>query len=336
MVFNNNFGASNKTVDLFELMQFLGIAKSFPEVMELVGEFLGCPRTGYHIKGTTYDNLNSQVRDAQQKIMDEARKATKLAEEKAKQEEEERYRNEGIAIQKQLEKCIPLSFEDRRCKPVWDYFENRGLGMLKYAPADTFKDLFYVSHVPYYDDEKIQGHYDALISIIRSNSKVWSLHRIFLSNGAKAPVKNAKKVMCPNSSGANTSKFIRLGKVPWHGVIGLAEGIETALVCYCGLRIPTWSSISAAFLEEFTPPNNVKAVIIFADKDRSKVGMRSARILKARLVSLGIKAFVCQPKSEIPEGAKGIDWFDELKTKGVFAFPDPVKMMDFIQDQLET
>ena len=84
MVFNNNFGASNKTVDLFELMQLLGIAKSFPEVLELVGEFLGCPRTGYHIKGTSYDNLNSQVRDAQQKIIDEARKATKLAEEKAK------------------------------------------------------------------------------------------------------------------------------------------------------------------------------------------------------------------------------------------------------------
>lgn len=336
MIFNNNFGETNKTLDLFELMRLLGVAKSFPEVLELVGDFLGCPRTGYHIKGTKFDNLSNQEKTAQQKLIEEARKAALIAEEKAKKEEQERYKKGGLAIQKQLKNCIPLSVEDSRCKPVWDYFENRGLGMLKYAPADTFRDMFYGPHVPYYEDGKIQGYYDTLVSIIRSNSKVWSLHRIFLLHGAKAPVSNAKKVMIPNSSGANTSKFIRLGNVPEHGIIGIAEGIETALACFCGIRIPTWSAISAAFLEEFTPPKNVKAVIIFGDKDKSEVGLHSAMVLKERLLALGIKAFICLPKSDIPNGSKGIDWLDELQQKGVFAFPDPVKVMEFIQEQLSS
>ena len=335
MIFNNNWGATNKTLDLFELMQLTGAAKDFPDVLEQVGEFLGCPRTGYHIKGTKFDNLSDSQKTQQQKVIEAARQAAKIAEEQAKKEEQERYRKGGIAIHKQLETCIPLSFKDARCKPVWDYFEKRGLGMLKYAPQDTFKDLYYAPHVPYYDEGKVQGYYDTLCSVIRSNGKLWSLHRIFLLNGNKAPVSNAKKMMIPLSDYSDTnSLFIRMGKVPEHGIIGIAEGIETALACYCGIRIPTWSAISAPFLEQFRPPKNVKAVIIFADKDASGTGQSSAKILKERLLSMGIKAFICLPKSEIPVNSKGIDWLDELQQKGVFGFPDPVKVLDFIQDQL--
>ncbi|MBE6423121.1 toprim domain-containing protein [Succinivibrio dextrinosolvens] len=334
MIFNNNWGSSNKTIDLFELMQLTGVAKDFPDVLEQVGEFLGCPRTGYHIKGTGYDNLTSAQKSEQRKAIEEARKAAKLLQEQSLKEEQERYRRGEIAINKQLETCIPLSVEDIRCKPVWDYFENRGLGMLKYAPKETFKDLFYAPLVPYYDDDKVQGYYDTLCSVIRRNGKLWSLHRIFLQNGNKAPVEKAKKVMSPVCNGSDSSLFIRLGNVPTHGIIGIAEGIETALACYCGIRIPTWSAISATFLETFTPPKNVRAVIIFADKDKSGAGQSSAKKLKERLLSMGIKAFICLPKSEIPVKAKGVDWLDELQKKGVFGFPDPVKVLDFIQEQL--
>ncbi len=334
MIFNNNWGGSSKTLDIFELMQLVGVAKSFPECLEMVGEFLGCPRTGYHIKGTAFDKMDSQKKTEQQKIIEAAREAAKRAEAEALKAEQERYESGRKAISKQLENCIPLSFSDARCKPVWDYFENRGLGMLKYAPAEIFKDLYYGPHVPYYDEGRIVGYYDTLVSKIHSNADLWSLHRIFLQAGTKAPVSDAKKVMLPMRSCTDTSVFIRLGDVPEHGVIGIAEGIETALACYCGLRIPTWSAISATFLEQFTPPKNVKAVIIFGDKDKSNVGEVSAKKLQERLKAQGIKAFVCLPKSDIPEGSKGIDWLDELQKKGVFGFPDPVKVLDFIQEQL--
>ena len=208
MIFNNNWGCTNKTVDLFELMQLTGAAKDFPDCLEQVGEFLGCPRTGYHIKGTGYDRLSTSQKSEQQKIIEAARQQAKMLEEKALKEEQERYRKGEIAIRKQLESCIPLSVKDTRCKPVWDYFENRGLGMLKYAPEDTFKDLYYAPHVAYYEDGKIQGYYDTLCSIIRSNGKLWSLHRIFLLNGNKAPVSNAKKMMTPLSDGSEKSLFI--------------------------------------------------------------------------------------------------------------------------------
>ena len=87
--------------------------------------------------------------------------------------------------------------------------------------------------------------------------------------------------------------------------------------------------------KKFIKKNEVgKNIEFFADKDVSGTGQTSAKILKERLFSMGIKAFICLPKSEIPVNSKGIDWLDELQLKGVFGFPDPVKVLDFIQEQL--
>lgn len=332
MIFNQAFGETNKVMDVWELMDTLGISKNFNDALEQVGTFLGCERTGFHIKGTSYQPIDKK---RQEEALAAAKQAAAKVEAEAKKAEEERYLKGEAAISKQLAMTIPLSVKDPRCKTVFDYFENRGLGMLKYAPESLFKDLRYSPRTPYFENGKVTGYYDALVSIVHSNNKVWTLHRIFLLNGQKAPVSSAKKVMTPKFDGKDTSRFIRLGDVPEHGIIGIAEGIETALSCFCGTRLPVWSAISATFLEEFTPPKNVKAVIIFADKDKSEVGQKSAEILRKRLLEKGIKAWVCLPKSEIPQGSHGIDWNDELKQKGVFGFPDPIKLFEFITDKLQ-
>ena len=332
MIFNNNWGENAKVVDFFELMMLTGVATDFSDALEKVGSFLNCPRTGYHIKGTKYERQTSEAVKQQQKLIAEAKLAAAKAEAEAKKAEEVRYQKGAIAVQKQLEECIPLTANDPRCKPVWDYLVSRGLGALKYAPDEVLKQLFCARNVGYFEEGKLVGNYDCLISKVNANNKLWSLHRIFIKDGKKAPVSNAKKMQTPAFDGTDYSKFIKLGDVPEHGVIGIAEGIETALACYCGTRIPTWSAISATFLEEFYPPKNVKAVIIFADNDLSGVGQKSAKILKEKLNSKGIKAYISLPKSDIPEGSKGIDWLDELNTKGVFAFPDPVQCLNYIRN----
>lgn len=65
-------------------------------------------------------------------------------------------------------------------------------------------------------------------------------------------------------------------------------------------------------MEEFIPPNGIKKVEIYADKDRSETGIVAAKKLASRLRDKGIEAVIKLPKASIPEGKKGIDWLDVL------------------------
>lgn len=68
-------------------------------------------------------------------------------------------------------------------------------------------------------------------------------------------------------------------------------------------------------------PASVEVVFIFADKDRSLVGTRSARALRDRLAQKGVRACIESIEEDIPEDSKGIDWNDILRKDGIQAFP---------------
>lgn len=331
MVCNNNFGLCGKPFNLFNLMLFTGRASSFNDVLELVGNYLGCERTGMFLKGTRPDE-RKPLSLTQQQVLRQLQEQAAKAEAAAKAQHLQELAKNKAAIERQLKNCVSLF--SGQADEVWRYLENRGLGMLKNAPKSLFKDLSYCPRYPYYEDGKLVGYFGALVSKVRNGKgELWSLHRTFLMGGKKAPVSCAKKLMSPAFDADGASRFIKLGEVPEHGVIGIAEGIETALSAYVGMRVPVWSAVSASLLEEFLPPAGVKAVLIFADLDANGVGQQAARKLQAKLrANNGIKSFVVVPKSPIPEGSKGIDWNDELRTKGVFAFPEPFSTMQFIQE----
>jgi putative DNA primase/helicase len=104
-------------------------------------------------------------------------------------------------------------------------------------------------------------------------------------------------------------------------VLGVAEGIETALAAHAISRMPVWSCVSAPLLELVDIPEYVKFVVIWADLDVSNRGLIAAEKLADRLEAMGKKVEICLPYGPIPEGVKGVDWLDVLLAQGVNGFP---------------
>ena len=61
---------------------------------------------------------------------------------------------------------------------------------------------------------------------------------------------------------------------PVDGVLGIAEGIETALAAHCLTGLPVWATCTADALARVVIPQAVQKVVIFADNDHSGTGKR--------------------------------------------------------------
>src|SRR5690606_35991731 len=59
-------------------------------------------------------------------------------------------------------------------------------------------------------------------------------------------------------------------------VLGIGEGIETALSAMHTYKVPTWSVINAALMQRFRAPTGVKTLYIFADNDKNGTGLAAA------------------------------------------------------------
>ncbi len=168
--------------------------------------------------------------------------------------------------------------------------------------------------------EKVNyGKFPCLLAPIKDkNGTIVSIHRIFLSeDGEKAPVPDAKKMMSPHSEIRGAAiKLFQAGEV-----LGVAEGVETALAVHAISRMPMWSCVSAVLMELVDIPDSVKHVVIWADLDVSQRGLQAAEALADRLEKEGKTVEICIPQGGIPEGAKGVDWLDVMNTQGVNGFP---------------
>jgi putative DNA primase/helicase len=86
-------------------------------------------------------------------------------------------------------------------------------------------------------------------------------------------------------------------------MIGIAEGIETALSAARLFRIPVWSLLCAYGIETFEPPPECRHLVVFADHDPHGRSQRAAKSLCDRL----------QFPTEIKMPEKlGADWNDVL------------------------
>lgn len=143
-----------------------------------------------------------------------------------------------------------------------------------------------------YQDGEHQGVYPAMLATVTApDGRAVSLHRTYLQDGRKAPVSAPKKLMqgLPLSGAA-----IRLTAVS--EVLGIAEGIETALAASELFEVPVWSCVSAQGIESFEPPAGVKEVVIFADHDPNFAGQSAAYRAAHRLTMRGFGAEVCIPQ----------------------------------------
>jgi putative DNA primase/helicase len=184
--------------------------------------------------------------------------------------------------------------------PVSLHLASRGLEgpygeALRYVPA-------------MYHSSTRAKHPGMIAAVSDLDGNMATLHRTYLTaDGRKAQVVPCRKLM-PGEFPRGGA--IRLG--PAAPVMGVAEGIETALAASAIYRVPVWSTIAEGFLQTWEPPAIAEQVMIFGDNDASFVGQHGAYALAKRLKREHSDGLCVEVK--IPEGV-GNDWNDFLRIR---------------------
>ncbi|MCD8339866.1 MAG: toprim domain-containing protein [Burkholderiales bacterium] len=209
--------------------------------------------------------------------------------------------------------------------PVFLYFERRGL-IIKEDAGEAYQCLRYAPTLTYRHEDGTKTTHPGLIAIVRNRKgQCANIQRTFLTEeGRKANVESPKKLMSQPANVELLGSAIRIGGMPGKSIC-VAEGIETSYSVHMATGLPCWSTVTAIGMQNVELPECAQEVYIFADKDVSETGKKSAEILAKRLRSEGRNAYVILPDDPIPEGSKGIDWNDILLLKGVDGFPDLTK-----------
>lgn len=145
------------------------------------------------------------------------------------------------------------------------------------------------------------GIHPALIAILQFKDGMGaSAQRTFLTrDGRKADVKPVRK---PMYGLPLVGASVRLGKAA--EVMGVAEGIETAICAGRMFNMPVWSALCTSGMMGWEWPDECKHIVIFADNDENEAGIKAAFHLAMRLWLAGITYEVRMPE------AVGTDWAD--------------------------
>lgn len=187
--------------------------------------------------------------------------------------------------------------------PVTLYLKHRGFAgvwplpdCLRYAPRLVY----------WHDDGSTSIHPGMVAPLVAPDGRIVAAHRTFLTrDGRKADVPNERKVTRP--AGVLAGACIPLFK-PQRGVIGIAEGIETALAAWLASSVPTVAAYCAGNLAAWQWPPGVHRIVIFADADMA--GREAAETLRARALRAGLQVKTLTPSEP------GTDWADVWAQRG--------------------
>jgi phage/plasmid primase-like uncharacterized protein len=187
--------------------------------------------------------------------------------------------------------------------PVAQYLASRGLGAAWPPPPC----LRLVPALPYWHEGECLGQWPAMLAPLTApDGRIVALHRTWLTDdGAKAPVPTVRKLTRTAGPLAGASIALHL---PRRGVIGIAEGIETALAAWCASGVPTMAAYCAGNLAAWQWPTGAQRLVIFADHDDA--GRESAQALRERAASAGLAVEVLAPSEH------GTDWCDVWSRRG--------------------
>ncbi len=237
---------------------------------------------------------------------------------------EEKKENERrrASLKRVWKDSIPL--DAKKAEPARLYMARRGL---HWRDID-YKVLRFHPALAYYEERQKIGVFPALIALMSdADGKPVTLHRIYLTDeGYKAPVSSPKKMMPVPTDRAITGGAIRLFNAENEPVIGVAEGIETALAVQQATGMPVWSCVSATLLEKFEAPADTDILVVWGDKDREDkkgraAGQEATQALVEATWERDIKAIGLIPSYDLEEGRKSIDWLDVKNQHGDEALP---------------
>jgi putative DNA primase/helicase len=167
-------------------------------------------------------------------------------------------------------------------------------------------DLLFHPDLTYWDT---RTGYPGLVAIVRNAAgEQIAIHRTYLApnRSGKAEVPKPRMMLGSVAGGA-----VRLGAIGEGGVVGLAEGIETALsVMEASPALPVWAELASGNLEQVALASDVKRVVVLADNDGEGAGIRAARHTAERLGADGRRVWIAHP----PDA--GEDFNDLLRRGG--------------------
>lgn len=148
----------------------------------------------------------------------------------------------------------------------------------------------------------IKDHDLMLAAISDPKGNLVNIQRTYLTKeGEKAPVEKVRRMLVgriPQGSAVRLEAH--------QSVLGVAEGVETAMAASWRFCIPTWAALGTNGLKNFSPPDGVKTVHIFSDNDQHYVGQLAAFTLAARLAKDKFEVIVHIP-------SEPGDWNDEIR-----------------------
>jgi putative DNA primase/helicase len=183
--------------------------------------------------------------------------------------------------------------------PAWLYLRNR---RVPYQPV--FRDhLRYHPRLNYVEDG-VTAQMPALLAAVADvNGSGVNILRTYLTPfGQKASIASPRKLM---ASSLPPGSAVRL--MPPAEIMGIAEGIETAIAAARLFRMPVWSAINSGGLKRWEPPPMAREIHVFGDNDENHAGQTAAYALANRLTDIGFTVQV-----HIPTRA-GRDWNDEIR-----------------------
>ena len=124
-----------------------------------------------------------------------------------------------------------------------------------------------------------------------ADGKPVNIHRTYLTlAGTKAPLEEPRRLMPGKVPHGIGNPFERAS-----GVLGIAEGIETAFSATALFDVPCWAVINKAIMSKWIVPADVRELIIFADNDASYAGQAAAFELAHRVKKAGLSVSVRVP-----------------------------------------
>lgn len=165
--------------------------------------------------------------------------------------------------------------------PVSRYLRSRIPGLTAIPPVIRFHPGMPFYGVPAegaYVGRDYGLHPCMVSAVVDENWRPCNIHRTFLTlEGKKLSLQEvdpddptvlvdlpAKKLM-PSIDAKHYQ--IRLAK-PLDGLLGIAEGIETALAAMVYSSVPTWSVVATTGMVNFLVPEGISRLVIFADNDK--------------------------------------------------------------------
>lgn len=182
------------------------------------------------------------------------------------------------------------------CEAARRYIKSRALW-----PLPSGHSLRAHTSVEYWEERKSVGRFPAIVAAVRDKyGELVTVHVTYLEpEGRKLEGYEPRKIL----SSMRGREGCAVPLMPHGETLGIAEGIETALSAAIMHEVPTWAALNTALLAKFEPPQNVKKLIIFADRDIA--GLDAATKLMERLQGR-VQMEIRTPKSK--------DWNDALRS----------------------